>query len=285
MSDRTSSASSSAHRLVVEAGEGGHPDERALELADVLLHVGGDEFEDLVGHGDLLVLGLGLEDGESGLELGWLDLGDQPGEEPAAQTVLEGGDRLRRAVGGEDDLLGRAVEGVEGVEELLLEGLLALHELDVVDEQDVALPVAAFERRRRAVADGVHELVHVGLGGDVADVAAAEVLQDVVPDGVEEVGLAEPGVPVDEQRVVGTGRGLGHGLGGGVGEPVGRGDDEGLERVARDRGPVRPRFGPDRRHGSDTAGTGRTSSAPADGGLGRRSPPGRRAGPGPRGAR
>ena len=41
------------------------------------------------------------------------------------------------AVGGEHDLAARLVQGVERVEELLLEALLALDELDVVDEQHV----------------------------------------------------------------------------------------------------------------------------------------------------
>ena len=113
----------------------------------------------------------------------------------------------------------------------------ALHELDVVDEQDVALPVAALEGGGGVGPDGVDELVHEGLGGDVADVPAGEVLPDVVPDGVQEMGLAQPGVAVDEQRVVGPGRHLGHGLGRGVGEAVGRADDEGVEGVADDRDP------------------------------------------------
>jgi hypothetical protein len=39
-----------------------------------------------------------------------------------------------------------SVERVERVEELLLEPFLALHELDVVDEQHVDVAVAALER-------------------------------------------------------------------------------------------------------------------------------------------
>ena len=38
-------------------------------------------------------------------------------------------------VGGEDDLLACLVQGVEGVEELLLGALLAGEELDIVDDQ------------------------------------------------------------------------------------------------------------------------------------------------------
>ena len=179
-----------------------------------------------------LALELLLQDGQAGLELGGLDVGDEPGQEAAAEPVLEGGDGLGGPVRGEHDLARRAVEVVEGVEELLLERFFVLHELDVVDEQDVALAVAALEGRGGVVPDGVDELVQEGLGGDVADAAAGEVLPDVVPDGVQEVGLAQPGVPVDEQGVVGLGRHLRHGLGRGVGEAVRRPDDEGVEGVA-----------------------------------------------------
>ena len=118
------------------------------------------------------------------------------------------------------------------MEELLLEALLVLDELDVVDEQDVAPPVAALEGAVAVGADGVDEVVQEVLGGDVAHAhRPGSCCAHVVADGVQEVGLAQPGVAVDEQRVVGPGRLLGHGQGGGVGEAVGLADDEGLEGV------------------------------------------------------
>ena len=83
-------------RRPVQARVGGDPDERALELADVVADVGRDEPEDLVGDAaEVLGLGLLAEDGEAGLELGRLDVGDEAPLEAAAQPVLEGRDRLR----------------------------------------------------------------------------------------------------------------------------------------------------------------------------------------------
>ena len=52
-------------------------------------------------------------------------------------------------------------------------------------------------------------------------------------DRVQQMGLAEARVAVDEQRVVGLGGGLGDRHGGRVGEPVAAADDERLECVLR----------------------------------------------------
>ena len=238
--------------LLVEVGEGADAGQRALELPDVVLDVGRDELQDVVGHVLVLAEGLRAEDGQAGLEVGRVDLGDQAGEEAAAQAVLEGLDGLGRPVGGQDDLLGGALEVVVGVEELLLEALFALHELDVVDEEDVAVPVPALEGQGGRGPEGVDEVVHEGLGGDVEDLAAGVVLGHVVADGVEQVGLAETGVAVNEEGVVGTAGRFRHGLGGGVRQAVRRGGDEVLEgefRVELDR----------RRFPSRPAGLGRAA--------------------------
>ena len=78
-----------------------------------------------------------LQNRDLGLEIGRLDVGDQAPLEARAQTLFEPRNLVRRAVAGEDDLLLRVVERVEGVEELVLRAFLAGEELDVVDEQDV----------------------------------------------------------------------------------------------------------------------------------------------------
>ena len=138
---------------------------------------------------------------------------------------------------GEHDLLVRVVQRVEGVEELLLRRLLARQELDVVDQQDVHVAVALAERVRLAVADGVDELVGELLRAHVPHPGARVEAARVVPDRVQQVRLAEPRLPVDEQRVVRLGRRLGDGDRRGVREAVGGADDEGVEEVLR----VQPR--------------------------------------------
>jgi hypothetical protein len=178
---------------------------------------------------------------------GRLDVGDEAPLEAGAEPVLERGDRLRRAVRADDDLLVGAVQLVEVVEELLLEPLLALHELDVVDEQHVDLAVLALELTRGVRADGVDEVVEVRLGRDVADGVGRVVLPDVVGDGVEQVRLAQARHAVDEQRVVGPRRGLGHREGSGVGEAVGAPGHEAVEGVAGVERRSPPCAVPDRR--------------------------------------
>ena len=94
------------------------------------------------------------------------------------------------------------MKGVERVKELVLQAFSLLEELNVVDQQGVDLAVSALKRRVRLVADGIDELVEERLAGDVADVVVLIVVVDVVPDGVQQVGLAEADRSVDEQRVV-----------------------------------------------------------------------------------
>ena len=220
-------------RDVVEAGEGGDADERPLELADVRRHLRGDELECLRRHLDLVALGLVAQDRQARLEVGRLDVGDEAPLEAAAQALLERRDGVGHAVARDDDLLVRPVQRVERVEELLLQALAVLEELDVVDEQDVDLAVAALEGVAGVGPDGVDELVEERLGGDVAHLVVLVVVVHVVADGVQQVGLAEPGRAVDEQRVVRAGGRLGDAQRGGEGELVRGALDERLERVAR----------------------------------------------------
>jgi hypothetical protein len=119
------------------------------------------------------------------------------------------------------------------VEELLLGLDLPLEELDVVDQQDVDVPVTPLERARLVVADAVDEVVGELLGVHVPHLHTRVEVLRVVADGVEQVRLAQPGLPVDEEWVVGLRGRLGDGDRGRVGEPVARADDERLERVLR----------------------------------------------------
>ena len=139
------------------------------QLADVGADVGGEQGGHVVGQVDPLELGLLLEDGGPGLELGDVDLHPHAPLEAGAEPLLQPLQLLGAAIAGEDDLHVLLVEGVEGVEELLGGLVLAGEELDVVDEQRAALAVLAAELVERALAQGVDEVVGVALGGDDGD--------------------------------------------------------------------------------------------------------------------
>src|SRR3990170_8601606 len=81
-----------------EAAEGADAHEGALEFADVGLDLVRDEVGEIVGEGHAVELGLLLEDGDAGLEVGRLDVGDQAPLEPGAEALLDLRDLLRRAV-------------------------------------------------------------------------------------------------------------------------------------------------------------------------------------------
>ena len=185
---------------------GDHPGQGPLEGADVGRDAAGDEREHLRVV-DLVVVGPHalLEDGDAGLDVGRLDVGDEADLEPAPQAVLQGRDRLRRAVERMTICL-PAGRGIERVEELLLRLLAALQGLDVVDQEDVRAAVAVLERADAAVAQGVDELVGERLDRDVGERELGVVGRDEVPDRVQEVGLAEAEPAVDEEGVVGAGR-------------------------------------------------------------------------------
>ncbi|MPM16706.1 hypothetical protein SDC9_63087 [bioreactor metagenome] len=155
-------------RLPVERGERRDPDQCPLELADVGLDPLRDELQHLRVDRQPLLLRLLVEDGDAGLQVRRMHVGDQAGLEPRPQPRLERLEQLRRPVGGHHDLLLGVLQRVEGVEELLLGLDLALEELDVVDQQHVDLAVAAPELDGVVLRDRVDELVGELLGGDVA---------------------------------------------------------------------------------------------------------------------
>ena len=112
-------------RPLVHGGEGLHACKSAFELADVALHFVRDEAEDVFWNQGAVVAELGMENGEASLEIRGLDVGDEAPFESRPQPVLEGRDFLGRTIRRDDDLLVDLMEGVEGVEELIIRPVFA----------------------------------------------------------------------------------------------------------------------------------------------------------------
>ena len=80
------------------------------------------------------------------------------------------------------------MEEIERVEELFLGSFLPLHELDVVNEQHIAVvAIATLEGSRGVRFDGVDELGDKCFGRHIADPATGVVLSHVVGNGLQEV--------------------------------------------------------------------------------------------------
>ncbi len=117
------------------------------------------------------------------------------------------------------------------MEHLLHGGVLAGDELHVVHQKDVGGAELLPELLVAALPDGLDELVGEGVALDIDDAVVRVLVVDLVGDGVEQVGLAQARLPVDEEGVVVHGRVVGHRPGGGVGELVGGAHHEPLKGV------------------------------------------------------
>ena len=150
----------------------------------------------------------------------------------APQALLKGGYLLGGLIGGYDYLLAAGVEGIEGVEELLLGGVLAGDELHIVYHQHVHIAVLVAELGVGVVLNGLYELVGKGLAGDVGYAGGGVVLLYFIANGVHKVGLAKANVTVNVERVKCLRRLCRHGLCRGVGYIVAAAYYEGIEGEA-----------------------------------------------------
>ena len=130
-----------------ERGERHHADQGTLERAHVVRYALGDLLEHpILDRSHIVLVGSLAQDRDPGGEVGWLDVSHETALEALTQAVFERLQVARRPVGCQDDLASPVVEGVEGVEELLLGTGLALEELDVVDEQHVDMAKVTLKR-------------------------------------------------------------------------------------------------------------------------------------------
>ena len=226
-----------------------------FELADVRAHALGDEERDFVRQVDLLLFRFLAKDRDLRLEVGRLDVGDQSPLEARAEPLFERRDLFRRRVGGEDDLLLRFVERVEGVEELFLRPFLAGEELDVVEQQRVDGAIAIAELLHPVVADRGDQLGDERVGRHVDDLHARVRVADLLADRLDQMRLAEAGAAVDEERVERAAGILGDRLRRRAGELVRFADDERLEPVPRIEDRERELVARRRRPASGTSST------------------------------
>jgi hypothetical protein len=161
------------------------------------------------------------------VEVRRVNVSDEAGLEAGAKPQVQGRKVMGAAVAGECDLTAGGVKLVEGVVKLDLGLVLALKELDVVQEEDIRTAIAAAELFGAVVSHGCHELTGELLGGDT-DYSQVGTYS-LVSDGMEEMGLPQAGGSGDKEGVVGVAGGAGDGHGGGVGQAVAASDHKGVE--------------------------------------------------------
>ena len=124
------------------------------------------------------------------------DLDHEAAGQTRADALVERFEIRRRTVRRDHDLTARIDEGVEGVAEFLLD-LLALDELDVVDDQQVDAAQPLLEGQRRLRLQGGDEPVHEAVGGQIDH--APPLGADLVADGVEQMRLAEADARMEDR--------------------------------------------------------------------------------------
>ncbi len=119
------------------------------------------------------------------------------------------------------------------MEELLLGFFLAVQELHVVDKKNVGTAVAATEVVEIALLDRLDKLVREFFAGQINDLELRTGLQDILPDRLHEMGLAETGPAVNEKRVVSRANPRRDGLACRMGKLVVSAHDKAVESVER----------------------------------------------------
>ena len=201
----------------------------AFDLTDIVGDIDGDVVAYIIVQIQTQMLGLVFQNGHTGLVVRGLDVRQQTPLETGLQTVFQGQHIAGTTVGGHDDLLMLLVELVEGMEKFFLGGFLAGDELDIVDEEQIGLPILAAELDILTALNGSDQLVGELVALDVDDLGVRLLLADAIGDGVEQMGLAHAGRAVDEQGVVHIAGMIADGDGSGVGEPVGGAHHEIIE--------------------------------------------------------
>src|SRR5579875_3094373 len=88
-----------------------------------------------------------------------LDVREQPPLKTRAQAVLQADNGLWRAIAGHDNLLVRIIKCVKSVEEFLFSRFFAGDELNIVDQQNIDLPVFRAKLLCLLKADSVNNFI------------------------------------------------------------------------------------------------------------------------------
>src|SRR5262245_4098690 len=124
------------------------------------------------------------------------------------------------------------IQGVERVKEFLLRAFFTRQKLNVVDHQHVDMTIPLSQIHHFVIANGVDDLVRKLFGRQICNPEIAS-LGYIIPNGVQEVRLPQPGVPIDKEWVICFRRLFGHSHTGSMGKLVSGSHNEILECILR----------------------------------------------------
>ena len=165
---------------VVQLAEGDNLCQRSFELSDIAAHIRGNVLDDVVVDVDVVQFLALSQNRHARLIVRRLDVHGQAPLEAGAQTIFQGHEFSRRFIRRYNDMLFSAVQGIEGVEELLLSSVLSYYKLNIIDQKNVDVAVLFTKFGRRVVvfaSDGLNELVGKGLTGHILHLGARIMLK------------------------------------------------------------------------------------------------------------
>ena len=183
-----------------------NPRQRALELANVGVDLGGDVRGNLLGQDDAVHQRLRLDDRDPRLETRSLDECHKTRRESTGESLFQIWNFARRGIRTQDDLLAQLRERVEGVEELLLGLLMSREKVDVIDDHDIRGAKSIAEISHPPSTNGFVKEIHERVARDVAQAQRGLIAQHSLADRVQEMGLAQADAAMNEEWVVGAAR-------------------------------------------------------------------------------
>jgi hypothetical protein len=115
--------------------------ERSFELPNAVLYAVGNVLNDIGGYGKVQHFRFALQNSETRLEVGYLDVGAEPPLKSGQKTLLNAYNLLGWPVGAKDDLFAILIQCVEDVKEFFLRLLLPTEKLHIINNENIDLAV------------------------------------------------------------------------------------------------------------------------------------------------
>lgn len=189
---------------LVQPGERSQSDESAFEFPNVCLDVGRQVGNHVFWDVDSFEVGLLFQDCDASFVFRTLNVGDETPLESTFEPFFECRNFVGKLVGRYHDLSPGFEEIVEDMKKFSLGTVLACDELNVVDEEDLAvLSIFATKVIRSIESEMIDIIDHKLLTGDIDDVPGGVFFNDGVSDCRKEVGLTETDRSINEKGIVG----------------------------------------------------------------------------------